>query len=204
MKDLRSEETESKLLKRVLADDADAVNELLNLHRDRLKGMVRLRLSPQLQRRVDESDIVQESLIDAGRKLKAYAARPRMPFYLWIRNLTALKLLEAHRRHLATDKRDVSRENSLPQASSILLADQLSASLTSPSQAAIKNEARLQLQRSLEAMDDIDREVLVLRHFEQLSTSETAQILGISKSTAGSRYLRALDRLRETFDQFSA
>ncbi len=192
---------EGELLNLAIAGDSQAISQLLSLHRQRLKSMVRLRLSPQLQSRVDESDILQEAFIDAARKLKDYAANPQLPFYLWLRNLAGLKLLEAHRRHTGTDKRDATREISIhggcPEASSVLLAGHLCAGISSPSQQAMKNELRIEIHQALETMDAVDREVLVLRHFEQLSTAETAQVLGLSKSAAGSRYLRALDRLRD-------
>ena len=137
-----------------------------------------------------------------ARKLPDYLARPGLPFFLWVRHLTGLKLAEVHRRHLGTQARDADRELSLhrgglPEADSVSLAAQLLGQLTTPSQAAVKAERRLMVQEALAAMDPVDREVLALRHFEQLSTSETAEVLGMSKAGAGSRYLRAIKRLRE-------
>lgn len=189
------------LFERAASDDHVALSELLGKHRERLKSMVRLRLNPRVQRRVDESDIVQDTLVDAAIKFRDYAAAPKLPFYLWLRHIAGLKLNEFHRRHLTTQKRDAKQEVSLcrniPDASSVSIAAQLLGKLTSPSQAAMKAELRLRIQDALNAMDDVDREVLVLRHFEQLTTAETAQVLGLSKSGAGHRYLNALSRLRE-------
>lgn len=188
------------LLERAIASDNDALSQLLGQHRDRLKVMVRLRLNPKLQSRVDESDVVQDAMVDAAVKFREYSNEPRLPFYLWLRHITGLKLIELHRRHLGTQKRDAGHEVSLhqrmPDASSISLAAQLLGKLTSPSQAAIKAELRVRIQEALNSMDQLDREVLVLRHFEQLSTAETAQVLGMSKSGAGHRYLNALAKLK--------
>ena len=121
---------------------------------------------------------------------------PSTSFFLWLRNMTALKLAEVHRRHLGTQLRDAGRGSTLhrgglPMADSVSLAAQLLGKLTAPSQAAIKAETRLLVQEALNSMDPIDREVLALKHFEQLSTTEIAEVLGLSKAGAGSRYLRA-------------
>src|SRR5262249_49932249 len=143
---------------------------------------------------------------EIARKLPEYAAEPRLPLFLWLRHMTGLKLVEVHRRHLGTQARDAEREISLhrgglPEADSISLAAQLLGQLTTPSQAAIRAELRLLVQEALNTMDPIDREVLALKHFEQLSTTEIAEVLGLSKAGAGSRYLRAIKRLREILSQ---
>jgi RNA polymerase sigma-70 factor (ECF subfamily) len=192
----------SGALRRAAAGDEEALRTLFEAHRDRLKRMVRLRLSPRLTGRVDDSDILQEAFVEAARQLPEYAREPGLPPFLWLRHLTALKLAEVHRRHLGTQRRDAGREvtlhrGGLPVADSASLAAQLLGSLTGPSQAAIKAETRLLVQEALNGMDPIDREVLALKHFEQLSTAEIAQVLGLSKAGAGSRYLRAIKRLRE-------
>jgi RNA polymerase sigma-70 factor (ECF subfamily) len=188
------------LLRRAAAKDEQAIQELFIRYRDRLKRMVRLRLSRRLQGRVDDSDVVQEAYLDASRRLHEYVAEPGLPFYLWLRHLTGLKLTEVHRRHLGTELRNADREvtlyrGGLPAADSASLAAQLLGNATTPSQAAIRAETRLHVQEALNTMDPIDREVLALKHFEQLSTSEIARVLGLSKAGAGSRYLRAVKRL---------
>src|SRR5437660_11616585 len=190
------------LLRRAAAGDEAACHDLFSRYRDRLKRMVHLRLSRRLQGRVDDSDVLQEAFLDAGRRLGEYAADPKLPFYLWLRHLTGLKLAEVHRRHLGTQLRDADREvtlhrGGLPEADSASLAAQLLGTVTSPSEAAIKAEQRLYVQEALNSMDPVDREVLALKHFEQLSVSEIAEVLGLSKAGAGSRYLRAIKRLRE-------
>jgi RNA polymerase sigma-70 factor (ECF subfamily) len=189
-------------LRRAAGGDEQAFGELFARYRDRLKRMVRLRLSRRLQGRIDDSDVIQESYLEIFKQLPEYLQNPAVPFYLWLRHLTGLKLAEVHRRHLGTQMRDVDREvtlhrGGLPQADSVSLAAQLLGKLTTPSQAAIKAEMRLCVQEALNSMDPIDREVLALKHFEQLSTSEIAEVLGLSKAGAGSRYLRALKRVRE-------
>jgi RNA polymerase sigma-70 factor (ECF subfamily) len=190
------------LLRRAAAGDDAASRELFLRYLPRLRRMVRLRLSRRLQGRVDDSDVLQEACLDVSRRLAEYVAEPKLPFYLWLRHLTGLKLAEVHRRHLGTQLRDADREvtlhrGALPEADSASLAAQLLGSLTSPSEAAVKAEQRLMVQEALNLMDPVDREVLALKHFEQLSTSEIAEVLGLSKAGAGSRYLRAIKRLRE-------
>ena len=185
-----------------LKEKRKALSQLLERHRSRLKKMVRLRLNRRLQGRVDDSDIVQDALLTATRRLPEYLANPQAPFFLWLRRLTGDKLLETHRTHLGTQARDAEREISLhhgalPAANSLSLAAQLLGRLTSPSQAALKAELRLQLQEALNDLDPLDREILALRHFEQMSNVEAAQELALETSAASKRYIRALARLQK-------
>jgi RNA polymerase sigma-70 factor (ECF subfamily) len=195
------------LVRRAADGDAGALRALFGAHRSRLKRMIELRLSRRLSGRVDDSDVLQEAYIEIARKLPEYAREPKLPLFLWMRHLTALKLLEVHRRHLGSQVRDADREvtlhrGCLPVADSVSLAAQLLGALTTPSQAAIKAENRLLVQEALNSMDPTDREVVALKHFEQLSISEIAQVLGLSKAGAGSRYLRAVKRLRTILENF--
>ena len=195
------------LLARAQDGDEAALTELFDEYRDRLKRMIRLRMSRRLKTRMDESDILQEACLEVARRLPEYTRNPEAPFFLWLRQMTGLKLAEYHRRHLGTQMRDADREVSiyrgaLPEANSMSLAAHLLGQLTSPSQSAIKAEMRIKLQEALNKMDPIDREVIALRHFEQLSGDETAEVLGLSKSGASSRYVRAITRLRKTLSQF--
>jgi RNA polymerase sigma-70 factor (ECF subfamily) len=192
----------SPLLQRAAAGDAAALGELLEGQRKRLRRMVKLRLDPRLQGRVDPSDVLQEAYLEATQRLAEYVREPKMPFFLWLRFLTGQRLLQVRRRHLGTEARDAGREISLhqgamPAASSASLAAQLLGKLTAPLQAAIRAEMKLRLQEALTSMEPLDREVLALRHFEQLSNSETAEVLGITPSGASSRYVRALKRLKD-------
>lgn len=197
---------DSELLARAATGDEEALNLVFSRYQDRLKRMVYLRLNRRLQGRVDDSDVIQEAFLDISRKLPEYAREPKLPLFLWLRHITGLKLAEIHRRHLGTKARDADREVSLhrgglPLADSASLAAQLMGKLTTPSQAAIKAEQRIFVQEALNSMDPIDREVLALKHFEQLSTSEIAEVLGLSKAGAGSRYLRAIKRMREILER---
>jgi RNA polymerase sigma-70 factor (ECF subfamily) len=188
----------------VLPGDVDeqALVELFIRHRARLRRMVQLRLDHRIQGRVDPSDVLQEAQIDILRRAGEYAANPTMTPFLWLRFLTAQRLMILHRHHLGAKARDAGQEVSiyrgaLPEASSVSLAAMLLGRLTSPTQAAHRAEMKIRLQESLNGMDPIDREVLTLRHFEELSNAETAEVLGISKTAACNRYFRALKRLKE-------
>lgn len=202
---LNESDNTADLLRRAADGDEAARSELFGQHRERLARMVRLRLNRQLQGRVDEEDILQETFLDAARKLNDYLRNPEAPFFLWLRSLAGLKLNEVHRQHLGTQKRDAGREVSLyqgalPEANSMSLAAHLLGTITSPSQAAIKTERRIKLQETLNSMDPIDREILALRHFEQLTNAEVALALDLSTSGATARHMRALKRLRSLLE----
>jgi RNA polymerase sigma-70 factor, ECF subfamily len=189
------------LLRRAADGDSAALGEAFSAHRPRLRRMVQLRLDRRLQGRVDPSDVLQEAYLEVARSLADYLKDPRIPFYLWARFVTGRKLQAVHRHHLGVQARDAGREVSihrgaLPQASSVSLAEQLLGRYASPSQAAAKAELQLRVQDALNGMDPIDREVLALRHFEELSNAETAQVLGIGEAAASHRFVRALRRLK--------
>jgi RNA polymerase sigma-70 factor (ECF subfamily) len=190
------------LLRSAGVGDPNALAELFARHRDKLRRMVRLRLDRRLQGRVDPSDVLQEAQLEIVRRAQAYAADPRLPPFLWLRLITGQRLMALHRRHLGARMRSAGQEIALhhgpmPQATSASLAEMLLGRLTSPTQAAQRAEARVLLQEALNGMDPVDREVLTLRHFEELSNAEVAQVLGLSKTAASNRYIRALERLRE-------
>ena len=190
------------LLARVREGDQGALATLFDRYRDRLRLMVRLRLDRRLQGRLDPSDVLQEAFLDVTRRAPEYAANPTLPPYLWLRFLTGQRLLQLHRQHLGAHMRDAGQEVSLfqgalPQASSVSLANQLLGRLTSPTQAAVRAELQLRVQEALNALEPLDREVLALRHFEMLSNEDTAAVLGLRKSAASNRYVRALRRLKE-------
>jgi len=193
--------SELDLIRQASAGDQQSLQALFTRYEGRLKRMVRLRLDPRVQGRVDPSDVIQEAYLESFRKLADYVREPKIPFFLWLRLLTGQKLALAHRQHLGVQARDAGREVSLyrgalPGASSAALAAHLLGKLTAPSQAAMRAELKLRIQEALNSMDSIDREVLTLRHFEQLSNAETALALGIKETAACNRYLRALERLR--------
>jgi RNA polymerase sigma-70 factor (ECF subfamily) len=191
-----------ELTRRLREGDATAAGELFVLCQDRLRRMVRLRLDQRLQGRLDASDVLQEAFLDVQKKAPDFASRGDLPGYLWLRLITAERLLILHRHHLGAQMRNAAQEVSLhrgelPTASSQCLANLLLGRLTSPSEAAIRAERQLRLQEALNQMDPTDREVLALRHFEELSNSEVATVLGLSKTAASNRYVRALKRLKE-------
>jgi RNA polymerase sigma-70 factor (ECF subfamily) len=191
----------AELLQRAGAGDQRALGELFDRHRARLRRMVQIRLAQRLQGRIDPSDVLQETYLEVSRSLANYLRDPVLPFFLWLRFLTGKKLQELHRHHLGTRMRDAHREISLhggacPPASSQSLAASLLGKLTTPSQAAVRAELRRRVQEALSNMSLLDREVLALRHFEQLSNAETARVLGITEAGASNRFVRALKRLR--------
>ncbi len=193
----------NRLLDQARAGDREALNELLARHRPRLRRMVDLRLDRRLQARIDASDVIQEAYVEVARRLDEYLRAPSYPLFLWLRLIVGERLLKLHRHHLGTQMRDAGLEVSiyrgaLPEASSAALAAQLLGKHTSPTQAAVRAERMLRLQEALNTLDAMDREVLSLRHFEELSLAETALSLGIEESAAAKRYIRALKRLKAT------
>jgi RNA polymerase sigma-70 factor, ECF subfamily len=190
-----------RLIERARAGDRDALNAIFTRHRDRLRRMVALRLDWRLQARIDASDVIQDAYVEVATRLEEYFRNPALPLFLWLRLVVGERLSKLHRQHLGAQMRDAGREVSLyrealPAASSAALAAQLLGKHTSPSQAAVRAERVLRLQEALNTLDPMDREVLALRHFEELSRSEAAQVLGIEEAAAGKRYIRALKRLR--------
>jgi RNA polymerase sigma-70 factor (ECF subfamily) len=191
-----------QLLRRAAAGDPEAWRALFDRDRPRLRRMVALRLDRRLQGRIDPSDVIQDAHIEAMARLPEYLRQPDLPFFLWLRLIVGQRLTLLHRRHLGAQARDAGREiglshGALPEATSAALAARLLGHLTQPSEAAVRAERKIRIQTALNATDLLDREILALRHFEQLTNGEAAQALGLSKSTASKRYVRALQRLRE-------
>ena len=191
----------AELLQRARNGDPDVVGELLTRDAERLRRMVQLRMDARLKGRVDAGDVLQEVHLEAAQRLPDYLRKPDMPFFLWMRFLTNQRLAALCRHHLGVQARDVRREVPLqrgsPGATSVALAHCLSAHATTPSMAAMRGERKARLEEALDEMDPTDREVLALRHFEQLSNAEAAGELGINAAAASKRYVRALRRLKE-------
>lgn len=188
-------------LARLRAGGDEAVAELFDRYRPRLVRMIVLRLDGRVLGKVDVEDVLQDAYIEAARRIRDYLDRPTVPFFVWLRQIASQVLIDAQRRYLGTKMRDVNREMSLcgwgcASTSSAFLAAELADSLTTPSQRAVRSEMICELKDSLEKLEEIDREVLVLRHLEELSNNEVAEVLGIDKYAASKRYLRALERLR--------
>lgn len=184
------------------AGDGGVLGELLGQYRERLRQMVRLRMDRRLRGRVDPSDVIQEAYFEASRRMAEYLDNPALPFFLWLRFLTGQQLAAAHRRHLGIQARDAGREVSLyqgalPEATSAALAAQLVGRMSSPSDAAMRAEMQVRLQEALNTLEPLDREVLTLRHFEQLSNVEAAQVLGLKPTASSNRYIRAIAKLKD-------
>jgi RNA polymerase sigma-70 factor (ECF subfamily) len=190
-----------RLIERARAGDRDALNDVFARHRDRLRRMVEMRLDWRLRARLDASDVIQDAYLEVAQRLEEYLRDPRLPLFLWLRLVVGERLSKLHRHHLGAQLRDAGREISLyrdayPLAESRALAAQLLGKHTSPTQAAVRAERMLRLQEALNTLDPIDREVLSLRHFEELTRAETAAVLGIEEPAAAKRYIRALARLK--------
>jgi RNA polymerase sigma-70 factor (ECF subfamily) len=188
-----------ELLRQAGRGDPSARQQLLARHRDRLKRMVAVRLDPRLAARIDPSDVVQEALLDAAQRLSDYLRERPVPFYPWLRRLAWEHLVKLHERHLQARRRSVLREEplgaDLPEESAVLLAQRLATSGTSPSQHFVRKELQQRVRVALAQLSAADREVLALRYLEQLSTAETAAVLGIGEGAVKMRHRRALDRL---------
>jgi RNA polymerase sigma-70 factor (ECF subfamily) len=191
-----------ELLLRAGQGDATVLGELFSRFRDRLQLLVRLRFDRRLQGKFDFSDVLQDVYVEAAQRFNDYLQKPDLPLYLWLRFLTLQRLLIVHRRHAGTRMRDIAREVSLyqgamPEASSAALAARLLGHRTTPSQAAMRAEMQIRLQDALNSLDATDREIIALRHFEELNNSEAAQVLGLSESGASRRYTKALLKLKD-------
>lgn len=196
-----SEKSIDALLEMAREGDSEAINELFQRYRKSLKRMVALRLDDRLRGRLDPSDIIQEAQLEVFTRLPNYLANPTMPFHLWLRLEVGKHLMLVHRHHLKVQMRDVRREVlhlgvMAPHASSLALAEALVDHQPSPQDVLARTEARERIRQAMDGLDLLDREVLTLRHFESLSRSETAQLLGITTAAAAKRHMRALERLR--------
>ncbi len=192
---------EEHLLDAAGGGDTSAVGALMGLHADRIKRMISVRIDPRLSARLDQSDVFQELQLDVIRRLPEFMAAREVPFFHWLRYLGLQKLAELTRFHMRTQARDVRREVAVANdISSLALANFLEGSVASPSAAMAQVELRLELESVIAELDEMDREILLMRHAEQLSSAEAAVELGISANTCRQRYLRALKRLRRALD----
>jgi RNA polymerase sigma-70 factor (ECF subfamily) len=200
--DTNSDELQARLRN----GDTTALGELFSLNRERLWRMVSFRLDQRLRGRVDADDVLQEAYLDAAQRIDHYLNNTSMSFFVWLRQIVLQTMIDLHRQHLGAQMRNAAREVSLhgagyPQATSISLAAHLLGNLTSPSQAAMREEVSIQLEKALDSMSEIDREILALRHFEELTNSEVAEVLDIQQKAASIRYVRALARLKDILQQ---
>jgi RNA polymerase sigma-70 factor, ECF subfamily len=194
-----------ELLDRLQRDGQQALATVFSEHRDRLRRMIEFRLDARLRGRISASDVLQEAYIDALKRLPHFQADPEVPFFIWLRTVTVQRLIEVHRMHLGAKARDAAKEVRLDHGGTIAASSERMAEimgdLTSPSQAAQRTEILGSLREALERLDPIDREVLALRHFEELSNQEVAALLGIQAAAASKRYVRAIERLKDALDR---
>lgn len=189
----------NRLLQRPLDKDPQALAELFARHRERLRRMVRLRLDNRLRGRFDSSSVLQQVYLDVGRRLGEFLADPEQSFFLWLRRVAGERIQDLHRRHLGApaDAGELTLyRGALPEVNSVSLAAQLLGGRAA-NQAALRADLLLKLQQALNGMDSLDREVLALCHFEELTEPETATVLGLGAAAVTARYLRALKRLKE-------
>lgn len=196
-----SESEIQQLFRRARERDPSALNALFSRFREPLKRVIRLRLNPKLNGRVDDSDIVQEVMVDALSKFENYSHAPQLPVFLWLRRLTCLKIAEAHRNHLECQMRDVRREISfsqrnLAEVNSESLANWLLEDSAAAPERIVLAESVERMRRGIEKLSPEDRELIALKHFEQLTFTEIAAVVELPRSTVGRQYLRALNRLR--------
>ena len=195
-------EATAKLLDAAKKGEPDALNHLLTDHRDALRRAIAMRLDPVLARRIDASDITQDVLLEASRRLADYLKDPKMPFQLWLRHLARDHIIDAHRSHRKAQRRSIDKEQPInvganADRSSLDLAAAFIDPEKTPAAAAIRHEMETRFLQALTQLEEDDREVIVFRHVEQLSNQDVATLLGLSEAAASMRYLRALRRLRD-------
>lgn len=198
-------EQTGQLLEGCRQGDEQAVERLLERHRRAVHRLVTLRLDRRIQQRVDVSDVVQEVMIEANRRLARYLESPQMPFHLWLRQLARDRIIDAHRRHRASGKRSIDREQAAggasPDQSTFDLVAHLSDGELTPAAAAAQRELARRVEETLAELDEPDAEIIVMRHYEQLSNQEAALALGLTEPAASMRYLRAIRRLRAKLER---
>ena len=184
---------EEVLVRALRAGDAAALGPLFASHSPKLSRMVMFRLDPRLVGRGDPEDVLQDAFVDAEKRLQAFLDDDK-PFLVWIRLITQQTMVDLHRKHLGARMRAADKEVGAAQSGT--LSGLFVGQVTSPSRAMMREEARVKIEGALQDMDEIDREVLMLRHFEDLSNKEVAAVLGIQENAASNRYVRALGRLK--------
>lgn len=195
------------LLERLRAGDERALGDLFASYRNRLWRIVHFRIDRRLAGRVDADDILQEAYLAAADRLSHYLQAPEKSFFIWLRLIVTQTMVDVHRRHLGAKMRDARRDLSIndkqpfPMATSTSLAAQLLGQVSSPSQIAMRDELAVQLENAINGMEPIDQEVLALRHYEELTNSEVAEVMGIQQKAASIRYVRALKRLKDILEQ---
>lgn len=200
----KSDQTDELLIAAKQGDD-QAVNRLLEKHRGPVRRLVEMRLDRKVQRRVDVSDVVQEVMAEASGRLQKYLADPAMAFHLWLRQIAWDHIIDTYRRHRVSAKRNMDREQPMTvpggnDQSTVELATQLCDPGITPASAAMQREITKRVESAIERLNDQDREMIIMRHYEHLSNLEIAEVLQLNPPAASMRYLRAIRRLRELLD----
>ena len=187
--------------KRLSDEEANRmVAEMFEEFKDRLLRMIDVRLQPELRSRVDSNDVLQESFMEAYRQLKTGVSAPKGSPLVWLRLIVGQQIVANYRKYCQTQKRNIALE--LPLSGGRAQTDMTSTSiflvgkLTSPSLAARRHELAIKIRECLAQLSESDREILSLRHFEQLTNRETAEELGVSPNAASVMYMRALKKFR--------
>lgn len=193
----------NELIRKALAGSDQALAELFDQNRKRLSRLLTLRMDPRIRARVSSSDVLQETFIELARRLPKYSQDAKIPFFIWLRTIAGNCLARAHRTHLGAEMRDAARDVSLagaqvPGVSTILLASHIAGQFTSVDRDMLRAELQLKLQETLNGMSAEDREILALRHFEELTTDECSHVLKMTRSGVLKRHTRALRRLRDS------
>ena len=201
-------EVSDRLVAGMRGGNQQALAEVFSAYRERLKRIVRFRLDYRLARRVSDSDVLQDTYIAAAKRLEHFSQHPEMSPFLWLRLLIGQQLIDVHRHHLQAEMRDVRKEVSLQQSqpsphTSLAIAAKLVGQLTAVSELVARAERIQRLEATLNGMDPTDREVIALRHFEELSNLETAGVLNIEPAAASKRYIRAMAKLGQLMARFN-
>ena len=190
-----------ELLRQARIGDRQAFEKLFARYRSELRRVIALRLDPKIRTRMDPSDVVQETQLEAFCRLPDFLERRPMPFRLWLRKTAYERLLDARRQHVQAARRAVGREIPLPERSSLLLAQQLLAPGSTPSQRLDRRELAHRVRRALAQLAEPDQEILIMRAFEGMSNQEVGYVLDLDPGTASKRYGRALLRLHKVLSQ---
>ena len=199
---VKSAPEHADLRERLKTNPEQTLAEEFDRHRDRLWKLVRFRLDVRLVKRIDADDVLQDAWIAAAKRIDHFVSHESYSMFVWLRLIVGQTMVELQRHHLGTEKRDAGKEMSIhrrafPMTDSVSIAAHLLGSFTSPSQIAVRDKTTRKLEQAIDEMDAIDRDVLTLRHFEELTNSEVAEVLQIEQKAASIRYVRALKRLKQ-------
>ncbi len=186
------------LISKALAGDESARKNLLLRNEDRLRRVITIYLDSRLAARIDPSDILQDSMVKALKKLPEFLQDRSMAFYPWIRQIVRDQLIDTYRKHVLAERRSVRLEQLQPRitdASAAQLVDRLVGTGTSPTAAFSREERRMQVKNALKQLSEDEQELLLMRFFEQLRVTEIAEVLSVPLETAKSRIRRALEKM---------